>query len=153
MNSKIRIIVTICICGILVCVFALIHEATRMKVPEQTIAVDDESTVTYVHTNDFALSAIRGQVTNGSGAVKDIEGQGILLRDVLSMCQIEDYPTVRVISDDEYAAELSEEEIKNTDNVYLLIEDGEARLYVFGDSNSKRNVSRVKRISIERSAS
>lgn len=153
MNSKIRIIVTVGASIALVCVFALLHEATRTKVPEHMMEVDDGGNTCYVDVDELTLTTVCGQVVNGKGKIKDVEGQGILLRDVLSTCHVRDYLTIRVISDDEYAAELSKEEVENSDIAYLLIEGGEARLYVFGDSNSKRNVANVKRICIKQPAS
>ena len=57
---------------------------------------------------------------------------------------------VTVTADDEYSAVVTAEELAAPDKVYLIAqeEDG-VQLVVFGDSNSKRNVSNVVRVTVE----
>lgn len=47
-----------------------------------------------------------------------------------------------------YKATVSKEEALKKENAVLVFEGNSARLYVFGDTDSKRNVSNVKRIII-----
>ena len=57
--------------------------------------------------------------------------------------------SVRVVADDEYAAEVSAEELAQDGRVWLLKTDGGFRLIVFGDQNSKRDVKNVARIEVQ----
>ena len=53
------------------------------------------------------------------------------------------------VANDEYSAMVSKDELDQTDKVYLLvgIED-RPQLVVFGDENSKRNVSGIIRLGV-----
>ena len=92
---------------------------------------------------------------NGKGQEKDISEKGVKLSDVLSLAGLGkgDYSAVRVVSSDEYAAEISAEEVDSGEVAFLIrdqADDGSetVRLIVFGDSNSKRQVKNVVRIEV-----
>ena len=148
MNSKKRIGIIVSICVVIVCALAIVHNLTRVKVPVNNIAIISEGETLYADLDNLSLSPVSGEVTNKKKETKTITGDGILLRDILAENHVSDYSSVKVISDDEYSAEVSKEEVESTDNAYLLVEDSAARLYVFGDFDSKRNVLNVKRIEI-----
>ena len=78
-----------------------------------------------------------------------MEAAGILLRKLLEEKNIEEYSQVTVVSDDSYSAKIAAEEIKEEEKAYLLLQEEELRLVVFGDENSKRSVSNVKQIVVE----
>lgn len=81
---------------------------------------------------------------NGAGSSGPCE-----LKDLLESEKIDSYSNVTVISDDSYHAELTAEEVAEEGRAYLMLQDEELRLIVFGDSNSKRSVSNVVQIVIE----
>ena len=66
----------------------------------------------------------------------------------------EGYKTVKVVSDDEYAAELTPEEAKDNTKTFFIIDENKEtkaqtlRLIVFGDENSKRQVKKAARIEL-----
>ena len=68
---------------------------------------------------------------------------------VVSLAAGSSFSTVRVYSDDEYNASLSEDEVMTDRKAYLIEDDGTIRLIVFGDKDSKRDVKSVVRIEIE----
>ena len=144
---KKRIIIVIAICIVLVTVLAIIHNVTRVKVPKNCIKVEYDSNELLLDINDIDTIEVSGRVENQKNEVKEIKGGGVLLADVVAgYCT--DYSKVTVIADDEYYAVLDAEELKGDCEAYLLITESEARLYVFSDELSKRNVSNVKRIII-----
>lgn len=65
-----------------------------------------------------------------------------------SLCVVS-YSKVTVISDDSYAADLTAEDVKEDGKAYLMLDEEEIRLIVFGDPNSKRSVSNVVQIIVE----
>ena len=53
------------------------------------------------------------------------------------------------VADDEYSAMVSKDELDQTDKVYLLVgTEDRSQLVVFGDENSKRNVSGIIRLGV-----
>lgn len=93
------------------------------------------------------LTAVRGTLVNGKGEERAVDAQGILLRDVLAHAGVTTQMEVTVIAEDEYSASVTEEEVGADDQVYLAVmDDGGVQLVVFGDSNSKRNVTGVVRL-------
>jgi len=125
--------------------FALLHLSTHDRVPEGALLVSGEGKEQYVDLSKLPLGPISGTVVNGKGEKKTMEGQGISMDDLLTAAGFD--PTaaekVTAVSDDEYTAEISGEEIAEGGKIYLLIEDSSARLVAFGDSNAKRNVKNV----------
>ena len=69
--------------------------------------------------------------------------------DLLSQTGITDYQKVLVVADDAYSAEVTAEEIAAPGQVYLMRQEDGIRLVVFGDSNSKRNVTNVVRLEVK----
>jgi len=68
----------------------------------------------------------------------------------LAQAGIDEYAQVTAVADDGYSAVVTREEIEEFDKVFLLLEEGEQpQLLVFGDANSKRNVSGVIRLIVE----
>ncbi|MCR5631974.1 MAG: hypothetical protein K6F60_00635, partial [Eubacterium sp.] len=96
-----------------------------------------------VDIDKLDLVSFSGTAVNGKGEQKDIEAEGIRLEDVIDSS---DYSEVTVTSDDAYSADVKKEEMGEA---WLEIEEGSARLYVFSDTNSKRNVKNVVRIEVK----
>lgn len=147
-NTNYRLGMLIVLCIIVVGVLAYVNNSKRVEVPEHNIAVAIGNDLKYIDLDKLSTTDVKGQIVNGKGEVKDISGKGILLKDIISDYVKADYNSVKIVADDEYSAEIKAEELGKDSSAYLLIEDSEARLYVFGDPNSKRNVSNVVRIEV-----
>ncbi len=121
---------------LLTAVFAVIHLTTRTSDIDGEILVNGES----VKIADLQMSTVEGTVVNGKGEEKQIDSQGLPLSQVCT----EEFETVTVTASDEYHAVVAADEIQNA---YLILDDeGNLRLIVFGDENSKRDVKNVVRI-------
>ena len=72
------------------------------------------------------------------------------MNNLLALYEIDEYDEISVVADDSYSASLTREEVEEDGKVYLLAqEEEELRLIVFGDENSKRNVSNVVQIVVK----
>lgn len=146
-QRKTTIIILVCLL-LVTAVFALLHLSTRDQIPEGALLVSGEGKEQYVDLSKLRLVPVSGIVVNGKGEKKTVEGRGISIADLLTAAGFDPAAVelVTVVSEDEYSAEISGEEIVEGGKIYLLIEDGSARLVVFGDSNSKRNVKNVVKL-------
>ena len=117
--------------------------STREDTSGKTITLVTTGSEKNVEISGLKLTSLSGTVVNGKGEKKDIKGQGIKLADVIG---VTDYSEVTVTADDAYAASVKKEEI---DQAWLKIDGEEARLIVFGDENSKRDVKNVVRIEVK----
>lgn len=148
MKDKKNILAIICFCLIAVSALAVFHNRTREAVPDGCIRIEGPVKET-VKLSDISVARKIGQTFNKKGEQKEISGEGIDICDLLSGYVSSDYEEITVVSDDEYKAVITKEELEIPDNAVLLIEDSVARLYVFQDTYSNRNVSNVKRIIIK----
>lgn len=143
-----RVVVLIIIALVAVTALAaVIHLTTRVSVPEGVLLVEAAGQTKEVAWGRLELMSVQGTLINGKGEERTIEAQGILLRDMLEGIGASVETEVTVIAEDEYSASVTAEEIKADGQVYLAAtDDGGIQLVVFGDSNSKRNVSGVARL-------
>lgn len=143
-----RVVVLIIIALVAVTALAaVIHLTTRVSVPEGVLLVETAGQTKEVAWGRLELMSVQGTLINGKGEERTIEAQGILLRDMLEGIGASVETEVTVIAEDEYSASVTAEEIKADGQVYLAAtDDGGIQLVVFGDSNSKRNVSGVARL-------
>lgn len=148
MKSKKSIIFIICLCLVVIATLVCINSKTRVNVPDNQILIEGKTTE-YVDLSLVEKSQFSGLTSNKKGEDKEVSGEGVSLYDIIEKYAGGDYMKVTVISDDEYKASLSKEEVMAKNSAVLLIEDSSARLYVFDDENCGRNVSNVKRIIIE----
>ena len=126
------------------------HLLTREQVTEGTVQLIYGEKTYELEISKLAYQQVTGTRMNGKGQEIPVEALGILLKDVLELKSIVGYSNVKVVSDDSHSAELTAEEVKNDTKAYLLHEEeGELRLIVFGDTNSKRSVSNVVQIIVE----
>jgi len=146
-KKKLPIIMT-CLAALVV-VLAVIHFTTRTKVPEGSISVETGGKVSYLVLTDIPTSHVEGEIVNGKGEIKSIDGEGIRLEDALALAGVTNPKRVTAVADDEYNAVIEGDEIAHDAQVYLMVENGEGRLVVFGDLNSKRNVSHLTRLVVE----
>ena len=129
---------------------AVFHLTTRTAVSEGTLRVEQAGRALELPLERLELTAVRGAVVNGKGEERTIDAQGILLSDVLREAGITEFSEVTVTADDEYSAVVTAEEVAEADKVYLIRQDGSGmQLIVFGDGNSKRNVSNAARLFVQ----
>lgn len=133
----------------LVAVLTVVHLSTRTQVPEGTIAVETADRTVYLDLSGLQTIPVEGTIVNGKGEEKAVSGQGIALLDALAQVGVTAPARVTAIADDEYSAVIEGSELAQEGRVYLLVEDGQGHLVVFGDPNSKRNVSHLTRLVIE----
>ena len=130
-------------------VVAVFYLNTRTAVPEGTLRIEHGGRTLELPLEELELTAVHGTVVNGRGEERTVDAQGILLSQVLQEAGITEFSEVTVTADDEYNAAVTAEEVAEPDKVYLIRQDdGGMQLIVFGDSNSKRNVSNAARLSV-----
>ena len=149
MNTK--KITAVILAALLLCaaIFAGIHLGTRSQVPEGSLCVTMDGKSTYVLISALAHTQINGSIINGKGQEKPISGEAVRLEDVLEAAGIEKFTRVCATANDEYSAVITAEEILNPSRVYIMETEKGLNLVVFGDSNSRRNVSDVSRLGVE----
>lgn len=147
--KKHKAYIFIIILVVLTGVAAFLHLSTREQVPEHCVAVSYDGNIVYVDLDTLAYEHVSGVRINGKGEEKPVEGQGILLKDMLAQYEISYYKTISIISDDSYTANVDSTEVLEDGKVYLMYEEEELRLVVFGDKDSKRSVSNVVKIDIQ----
>ena len=138
-SSKIAICVVVILIA-LTAIFIAIHLATRDSVDSGSIVIETNGNSQSVKINSISTTAVEGIVVNGKGEKKTITGNGIELKTLLADYTVN---TVTVIASDEYSADIDGTELAEAGKAYLMIENGKGNLVVFGDKNSKRNVSDV----------
>lgn len=122
-------------------VLALVHLQTRTPAIEGHLRIESNGSTLALPLENLSWEPVQGSTVDGKGEHHPVDAQGVLLSHVLEAAGISDYAMVSVVSDDEYSADISREEIAAPDKVYLIRqEDGSLQLIVFGDANSKRNV-------------
>ena len=146
--KKNRVVVSVIIALVAVTALAaVIHLTTRVSVPEGVLLVEAAGQAKEVAWDKLELTAVQGTLVNGKGEERPIDAQGILLRDVLEDIGVSVETEVTVIAQDEYSASVTAQEIETDGQVYLAAtEDGGIQMVVFGDSDSKRNVTGVARL-------
>ena len=128
---------------------AVFYLNTRTAAPKGTLLIEYGDQALELPLEQLKLTNVHGTVVNGRGEERTVDAQGILLSQVLREAGVTDFSEVTVTADDEYSARVSAEEVAETGKVYLIQQDeGWMQLIVFGDGNSKRNVSNVERLSV-----
>lgn len=119
-------------------ILALVHLTTRTPEVEGSILVNGEA----VDIASLDLEQVTGTIVNGKGEEKQIDAQGINIAKLFDG----DYESITITASDEYSAVVNADE---TDNAYLILDEENPGLVVFGDSNSKRCVRDVVRIDFQ----
>lgn len=127
---------------------AAVHFATRAQVPEGSIRVEWGGKEAHIALEELELTAVHGTIRNGKGEELAVDGQGALLSSLLDKLGITGYEQVAVTAGDSYSAVVTADEIVRPDKVYLLVREDGVRLVVFGDENSRRNVSGVEILTV-----
>ena len=149
--------VMILILVLVTAVVAVFHLTTRTAVPKGMLRIEyadgqaGEVSLEYLErSRGLELIPVQGTIVNGKGEARTIDAQGILLSDVLREAGVTEYSVVTVTADDAYNAQVAAEEIVAPDKVYLIRqEEGGMQLIVFGDENSKRNVSNAVCLTVQ----
>lgn len=145
MNKKVKLILS----GVILCLALIttLVSATYLKgrksTPENQIAVSVNAEDKFVSLSDFKLSKVSEDIKNKKGETKHIEGDGVLVRDIIGSVS---FTEITVISDDEFRATLTPDDLENA---WLLSQEETARLIVKGDKDSKRDVKNVVRIEVK----
>ena len=119
-------------------ILALVHLTTRTPEVEGSILINGEA----VSIDSLDLEQVTGTIVNGKGEEKQIDAQGINIAKLFDG----HYESITITASDEYSAVVNVDE---TDNAYLILDDDNPGLVVFGDSNSKRCVRDVVRIDFQ----
>lgn len=144
-----KALIIVIVLAVLTGIAAIMHLSTREKVAEGSVQIAYNDETYSLNQEELDYVQVSGVRVNGKGEEKPVEGQGILLKDILAEYEITEYENVTIISDDSYSAEVSFAEVSEDGKVYLMYEEEELRLIVFGDVNSKRSVSNVVQIVVE----
>jgi len=140
-------IIVIAILVVVTALLAVIHQITREQETDGAIQVVHSGKMTAIALDELKpLAVVRGTIVDGKGQTSDIDAMGILVSDVLALAGVTEKTDVQVTAADEYTVTVTAEE---TGEVWLIIEEESLRLIVFGDSNSKRNVRNVIRLTVE----
>ncbi|WP_036610731.1 hypothetical protein [Oribacterium sp. P6A1] len=144
MNKKIKFILAGLILGLAIVtgIVSAIYLKGRKSIPENQISLTVNSEEKFISLSDFKFSKVSEDISNKKGETKHIEGDGVLIKDIIGSVSFSD---ITVISDDEYRASLGPDDMENA---WLLLDEGTARLIVKGDKNSKRDVKNVVRIEV-----
>ena len=132
---------------LLTVILAAIHLSSRTDIPMGSLQIEQGGTTLLIDLSTLEPGEVRGSIRNGKGEEIGIDGLGIPLSQLLegAGCSVSD--TVSVIADDAYSAAVTRDELMESNRVFLLFSANERpRLIVFGDSDSKRNVSGVIRL-------
>ena len=125
-------------------VAALVYLTTRAEVPVGELRVETSEKVVSVDLSLVNLHPVDGKLINGKGEEREIHASGVELLEFLSDHGVAVQSGVKVTADDGYSADVTMQELQEAGKVYLLMEDGERpQLVVFGDTDSKRNVTGV----------
>lgn len=135
----------------LTAVLAAVHLTTRETVPENAVRVTWRDKTVYLDTADFIGEDVHGTLVNGKGEETVLDDEGLSLAKALERAHVDvnAVEAVSVTARDEFSAQISGEELRQPGKVYLLNEEEEAMLVVFGDSNAKRRVRQVERIDVQ----
>ena len=127
----------------LTAIFSAIHLSCRTVRPEGQIVISIQGREEAKKISSLELTAVSGDIINGKGESRHIDGEGLRLSDIIGRS---DFSEIEVIADDEYRARVSADEIEKA---WLLIEGTDVRLLVFGDRNAKRDVKHVARLEVK----
>ncbi|MBQ6362927.1 MAG: hypothetical protein IJI62_02865 [Lachnospiraceae bacterium] len=137
------------------CIASAFYLGSRNDAPKGNLAVVSGNKTVLIDPFEDDPVPVKGVIINAKGKEKDVDETGISLKNALSKSGLDNggFTKARVVSSDEYAVEISFDEINEDGKAYLAKqqeEDGSttARLYVFGDSDAKRQVKNVVRIEL-----
>lgn len=147
-----KTILLVLLCLVLVTtVLAVIHLSTRDRAPEGALMIRYKDQTSYIELSKLKTAEVTGTIVNGKGEEMEVREQGVRVEDVLKAAGIDPAQagSVTATAADEFSAVLTGEEIREAGKAWLAEDrEGKFRLIVFGDSNSKRNVRNVVRLTV-----
>lgn len=146
MKKKLFIIIPILV---LTAVLSVIYLRSRDSVKAGDILIRSSVKEMTVSLDDLEMTNVSGEVRNKKGETKQIDSEGIAISKIPSIAGVSEYTVVSVYADDEYNATLTKEELDVPDKAWLIKTGDGARLIVFDDPDSKRDVKNVVRIEIK----
>ena len=148
MKNK-KILLPIIILAVLTIILAVINIANAPDVVEGDLLILFNGKEISVSVASAKLVPVTGTLVNGKGDQIPVDGKGLPLKDVLALADVHTFEAITATARDEYSAQISAEELLEEGKCYLLVEsDSTLRLVVFCDSNSKRNVTDVIKLTI-----
>ena len=160
-NRQTKIIIAV-IAVLAVLIGILGYGSRKASSPKDGLIISASGKETVVAWEDIQKETFEGDLVNGKGETKHHAYEGAALLSILKQAGagVGEGSKLTVTSEDNYSAELSGQEVLEAGKVYVaLTGDGEiikgieggqgAQLIVFGDSNSKRAVRYLKKITIE----
>ncbi len=126
----------------------IFYLSTRDRVGRDEVLVRTPDSEIVLQYTAWPFTDMEGEQTNQKGETKHFRAKGYALSGIPEQVAHRDYTQITVISDDEYSAVLTREEVLLPNNAWLILEDGELRLVVLQDPNTKRSVKHVVRIEI-----
>ena len=150
-KNKLMMIIILAVLVVVTAALTTAHLATRQQADENGLQIVWKGKTIVVPLDKLTLFAVQGTTVNGKGETQMVDGMGISVMDLLDHAGIaaKKFTTVQVVSDDEYTATLQQEEVCEEGKAWLLVDEEDVRLVVFGDSDSKRKVKDVVRLVVE----
>jgi hypothetical protein len=152
---KKKSIVIVIILLVITCIASVFYLRSRNDAPKGNLAIINGDKTVLIDPFSGSLVSVKGVTINAKWQEKDVDEIGISLKEAISKSGLDKagFTKARFVSSDEFAAEISFDEINEDGKAYLAKQqedDGStsARLYVFGDSDSKRQVKNVVRIEL-----
>lgn len=147
MSKKLKILIAILL--VITCIVAVIHKSQQEEIACMVIRDSDREIP--VDFSDLDQMEFSGELMDGKGTVTFHTYRGILLKDLLTVKNLE-VSDLKVYATDNYSVEFTKNEILAENKVYAAISaDGKSiegidsgtdgvQIIVFGDPNSKRCV-------------
>jgi len=130
---------------LLTTLLAAVHSATRVSASTGYLHIENGMSVQEISVETLEFSEVKGNVINAKGEQRKIDTLGVLLSEILEKANVTAFSEIKVVADDEYSAIVTKEEVL-TEPVYLIQTGDVLQMIVFGDNNSRRNVSNVVRL-------
>ena len=143
LKHKKILLAAIVILGLVTTLLTVFYLNGREKTQAGEVLVVHAGKSRKLRLDQLELTAFSGTMVNGKGDPKSVSGEGVRLSDITGTSG---FSEVILTSDDAYSAVVKVEEVGQA---WLWIENGEARLLVFGDQNAKRDVKHVVRIELK----
>lgn len=136
--------------ALIVILAAAWHLNTRKEIAPGSLLVQHDGREITVNVDDLSPVHVHGEIVNGKGETMPVDASGVLVSDILKNAGVEEFTALTVVASDEYRAGLAAGEIYEDGRVWLTVqEDGSLRLIVFGDPDSKRNVTDAVRMEVQ----
>ncbi len=124
---------------------------TRDAVPEKTVRVTWAGKTIDLDAAKLNREPVKGTLVNGKGQERTVDTMGLSLAQVLSDAHVDvdAIELITVTAQDAFSAQVTGDEIRQEGKAYLILEEDDVVLVVFGDTNSKRNVRQVAQIDVQ----